>query len=385
MSQELIEIIKKFISQKKEGDYWDFKQKWDENNGNLIRDILSLANNIEHKGDRYLIMGVSDSSGFKLIDQNKIKGRKTQSDLLDLLSKLIFQGGIMPDIRLEIIFIDKIEIDVVVVKDKPFKPYCLQELYKSGNEYLYAGTIYSRVGDKNTAKNSTADLYHTEKMWRERFGLDKTPLERVELYLLNSEGWITDGISLNYYKQFPEFTFEYCLNDEEVLERWWATFLGEQTIKSQVNFKYHSTNLKKIYICQFPHEDISIPYPDIDYIQIDKSRQRDANNTYCLFSFLNPSFIYSFLVHLYGNYYKGPNCIMAEKGISSLTKPPIKHLPFIVFKDSRDKKEYILYLENNIQLFFEEKQVAPEFRLGKVKQKEDEAFAYWAYDKYFNR
>lgn len=383
MCQKLIEIIKNLISQKKEGDYWDFKQEWDKNNGDLIRDILSLSNNIEQKGDRYLIFGVTDPPACKVVGCNS--PRKTQADLLDLFSNLVFAGSINPDIRLETCKIGESEIDVVIIRDKSFKPYFLQKEYKDGKEHVHAGTIYSRVGDKNTAKNSTADLYHTEKMWRERLGLDKTPLKRMQQYLQDFNGWHSDGISNNYYKQFPEFTFEYIGKEKNVTGRWWKIFLGKKTTASKIVFKYHTTLLKEIIICRFSRENICIPYPDVDFIQINDSNFKDAKNTYCLFSFIKDTFDFSLLFHLYGDYKSSLDDMFERKAISSPEKPPIKHLPFIVFGSSIQKEQFISWLETNMKLFFKEKKLKPKCELGETQLKEEETFAYWAYDKYHDK
>ncbi|MFR9257126.1 MAG: helix-turn-helix domain-containing protein, partial [Merdibacter sp.] len=48
------------ISLKTEGEYWDFKGKWHDNNADLLHDIICMANNLANR-DAYLIIGVSDS------------------------------------------------------------------------------------------------------------------------------------------------------------------------------------------------------------------------------------------------------------------------------------------------------------------------------------
>lgn len=40
----LIEIVKYFLGRNKEGECWDFKQEWYENNGDLVKDIVCFAN-----------------------------------------------------------------------------------------------------------------------------------------------------------------------------------------------------------------------------------------------------------------------------------------------------------------------------------------------------
>ncbi len=57
--QLLTQTIINLIERKKEGAYWDFKRQHHTNNGNLVHDILCLAN-ADHQGERYLIFGVND-------------------------------------------------------------------------------------------------------------------------------------------------------------------------------------------------------------------------------------------------------------------------------------------------------------------------------------
>lgn len=53
--------IMNLIASKTEGQYWDFKREPHKNNESLVHDILCLANT-KHDGDRFLIIGVADSS-----------------------------------------------------------------------------------------------------------------------------------------------------------------------------------------------------------------------------------------------------------------------------------------------------------------------------------
>ena len=45
-----------------ENETWDFKEKWHESNGELLRDIINFANTPSH-GDSYIIFGISDEDG----------------------------------------------------------------------------------------------------------------------------------------------------------------------------------------------------------------------------------------------------------------------------------------------------------------------------------
>lgn len=378
----LINIIENLISKHKEGTYWDFKREWHKNKANLIRDILSLANAVDHKGERYLIFGIQDEN-FNIIDQKGQMGRRMQVELLDLFANIPFLGGYAPSLSIEIITIDKKEIDVIIIEDQPFKPFCLKKLFRDGKEYIYPGTVYSRIGDKNSAKDSSSDLYQIERMWRERFGLDKTPLERFQLYLLQCDEWVSDGISKAYHKQFPEFTIVEEYNPEKLTGTWWSAFIDKPTTYNMINFKYHSTLLKQLKTCYFEREEIRIPYPDVEYIKLDNNHP-DADNTYSLYSFTQGSFDFSLLYYLYRSYMDEPEQLFLKKAISSPSKPPIKHLPFIVFKSVLDKENFIQRLENQMDSFFENHNLEKTLGSSENLIEREKLFAYWAYEKYHN-
>ena len=77
--------------------------------------------------------------------------------------------------------------------------------------------------------------------------------------------------------------------------------------------------------------------------------------------------------------------LLKKGAIASQEKPPIKSLPFMIFKNLEDKNKFIGYLEKNIDDFFREKSIKPTMKLGDDKLKEEEPFAYWAYDLYFDK
>ena len=54
--EELTNIIK---LAPEENEQWDFKEKWHESNGELLRDIINFTNTPSHN-DAYIIFGISD-------------------------------------------------------------------------------------------------------------------------------------------------------------------------------------------------------------------------------------------------------------------------------------------------------------------------------------
>jgi hypothetical protein len=260
-NNELNNIVKKFIALQKEGSYWDFKQEHHQNNVDLIHDIICLANS-NHNGDRYLIFGVSDD--FEIVGVEA----KKQADIITLLRDAKFADDIFPDITLEHIEINNKNIDILTIKDRPYKPYYLIEQKKRANIIIQAGTIYTRVMDTNTPKNRVASSKDIEFMWKERFGLIQTPLDRMKLYLNNFGGWKHHNED-SFYLLHPEFTIKPL--DENFCEgcetREWAR--GEPGYHydngngtSVFGLFYHTTLLSKICCVQFNGGKKYIANPD---------------------------------------------------------------------------------------------------------------------------
>lgn len=200
----LAEIIGSLIATGKEGDHWDFKRKHHERAGDLIKDVICLANSPRHQGDRYIIFGVSDDGSVIGLDPDA--SQRTQADIVNTLTGAGFAGGVYPDIHLEGVTIQGRRLGVLTIKDRAEKPYFLQRRYDSSGVRLNPGTIYSRVRDSNTPSDQVASLHDIEKMWRERFGLDKTPFQRVQDYLVNPAAWTKTSDYTWHHSQFPEFT-----------------------------------------------------------------------------------------------------------------------------------------------------------------------------------
>ncbi|MFI3303900.1 MAG: putative DNA binding domain-containing protein [Rikenellaceae bacterium] len=89
-------IISKLITSKREWQYWDFKQQWysKEGRANFIHDLLCLSNAI-HKGDRHLIIGVSDSC--EILGVYGDSNRKRQNDVIDTLRSVPFSQEKIPE------------------------------------------------------------------------------------------------------------------------------------------------------------------------------------------------------------------------------------------------------------------------------------------------
>ena len=62
--------------------------------------------------------------------------------------------------------------------------------------------------DINTPKNASADIDVIEKLWKKRFGIDATAMDRALLFLQKPYDWIDSDDGRKFYKYAPEFTLE---------------------------------------------------------------------------------------------------------------------------------------------------------------------------------
>jgi len=232
--------IMELISLGTEGDFWDFKKSWHSNKADLLHDIICMANNLTNH-DGLIIIGVENATwklpGNLSIDTN----RKTQQNVIDFLKNKHFAGGVRPTVYVRTISIFEganKDVGVIIVKNTDKTPYFLSDNFQESHKELYKGNIYTRVGDTNTPKTETADIDKVEMLWRRRFGIDKTAIEKLKLLLSKTEDWHplgTDGVhsSRNSYgkwfnRYYPEFTICYKRNESWPMESGCGIRLNDQ-------------------------------------------------------------------------------------------------------------------------------------------------------------
>lgn len=372
---ELVKMIQGFISQKREWTFWDFKQEWHKNNVDLLHDILCLAN-AQHSGNRYLIIGVTDPEDCSIVDVSNDPNRKRQADLIDFLSKQPFSGDSRPSIRLHSISLkDGYITDIIEIENESNKPFTLSEKVENQSKKLYAGSVYIRVGDKNTAKDSTADFAHVERMWRERFGLDLNPMQRMQLYLPDIDSWQWDGIDSAYHKQYPEFTIQEGESKDRIISNWWSDWPKQEPLQEyDLQLKYHQTVLKSLPMIHCDRELITFPSPSVKFISFDgTSIFKDGHNTYGLYHYVKHTLEYAALRHRFK---------VEPVKLQSQSKAPLGFLPFIQFESESQKEAFVEHLQLNMGQFFELHSGWPRRELGKQLLEEEKAFAYWAWDEY---
>lgn len=263
--EELRDKIRQLIALQKEGDYWDFKEMYGDN-ASLVHDIICLANTISHKGDRYLIYGVTDSCEVVGVPDG---AHKKQADVIDLLRNVPF-ANIHPDIYLDTIEIDKKSLDVITIKDDDNKPYFLEKAYQCGKIYLYPGTIYTRKRDANTPKNCSASFHDVEYLWKHRFGIDLTGIERVKFLMKNPDDWeYFDSCRSTelFHKYFPEYKIKYLETEmDDFSEPYIHCYPNNKASSFNVDIYYHTTRLiQQLCVC-CDGGRVLMPVPDVSTI-----------------------------------------------------------------------------------------------------------------------
>lgn len=319
------------INSKREGDYWDFKREPHENNASLLHDIICLSNSL-HRGKRFLIFGVSDpNEGANVIGlTSEQDGRKTQVQFIDFLRTKPFAGDCRPEIELHTLEIETKKIDVLVIFDNPVKPYYLTNDYKIRDKNVRANFIYSRTNDTNTPIDKSSDIGIIEKMWKQRFGLDISPLERMKLLLMQPQCWVKDigNKSYAYHEQFPEFRIEFSeLNS--ITENYSYLYANPDTHLGDATFKYHSTTLFELKYLTIDGMHKYIGAPDVR--MVDKHKY-----DICYFYFI--------LNNMNGIFHSFLN----DGSIDTSSRG--HKCPFLFFKNKEHQEQFDEHLINNPEL-----------------------------------
>ena len=330
---DLSVIIGDLIATGKEGDHWDFKRCAHAKAGDLIKDIICLANSPRHAGDRYIVYGVDDTTGSVVGLQSA--PHRTQADIVSTLSNAGFAGGVYPDIYLQQIELQGRRLDVLVIKDRPEKPYYLQKAYYKDGVRLNPGTVYARVRDSNTPSDQVASSHDIEQMWRERFGLDQTPFQRVQNYLLDRDGWTETSEYVWYYSQFPEFTISPTEEETRPVqagENWVRSAINPSAFVRPLRICFHQTVLAEVVCILYDEMREITPAP--------LPRRVDSTQELWFFSLCADTFDFLFLQFLTGT----AQDQLLKDGLSGGRLP---NVPVILFLSSAEEQAFIENLERN--------------------------------------
>lgn len=274
--------IKRLILLKQEGPYWDFKREWysQDKKADLLHDIMCMANNLSNR-DAYIIIGIDEENDYSAFSLKDDTNRKNTQQLVDFLRDKHFAGGVRPVVSVESILFGESIIDVIVVYNSDETPFYLTDNYQS----VMPNNIYTRVMDSNTPKNKSADISHIGMLWKKRFGLLASPLERMKIYLHDATLWNDSPrdnfIEKLYYRFSPEFTIEtviddskdgyqyYLFNQTDIHPRWY-----------DINLYYHQTMLISLEGLSLDGGRYFTPSPRTDGVSLTEYHNWDVTFKY---------------------------------------------------------------------------------------------------------
>ncbi|CAL8901927.1 Putative DNA-binding domain-containing protein [Bacillus pumilus] len=279
----VLEEIKSLIKLGYEGEYWDYKEKWHKDKYKLVHDVLCFANT-SHDKDCFIIVGVSDTGEIKGLEKDEMK---KQADLIGLFSSLKFAGE-TPKLNLFSFIVDEKYIDVLVIKNSSAVPYFLNDRYHKVNK----GLIYSREGDRNTPIVENSPLEIIESLWKKRFSIDKSGIEKFNILLDNRSEWVeTDAGFYNQYS--PEYTLEYGEFREGVPAFYSYTMDDESTHYQNINLKINGTVLNSFDTAILDGGRYTAVSPERDAINFNYSEK------YCFRYYTKDSLVYKLNKFLY--------------------------------------------------------------------------------------
>lgn len=167
---------------------------------------------------------------------------------------------------------NKKTIDVIVICNDRNTPYFLTETYQG----VFSNNIYTRIMDTNTPKNASADINVIERLWKKRFGIDATALERALLFLQKPYDWVDSDDGKKFYKYAPEFTLEdiqaedgrngyefYLFNQCDSHPRWYGTM---QKLDGKDWRHENLLSLAGVYKPKAKIEESSLPVALVQYL-----------------------------------------------------------------------------------------------------------------------
>lgn len=278
--EQLAYEILNLISLKQEGEYWDFKREWyGEKKSDLLHDIICMANNLADR-DAYIIIGVDEENDFKPYSYDK-KDRRNTQQLVDFLRDKKFAGDCRPVVTVKNLQIYEYDLDVIIIHNSSNTPFYLS--VKSDG--VFPNNIYIRTQDSNTPIDKSADISNVEKLWKKRFGIDKTALERAKLFLNHASDWAECEYdeSKMYYSFAPEFTIEY-LRPEDDLRTGREYYFMNQTDNTprwiDIYLRYHQTVIYEVTGLLLDGGRLTCPAPDRNGFSLKPYHSWDVSYAY---------------------------------------------------------------------------------------------------------
>ena len=321
---ELTDLVKLCISRGHEGDFWDFKQEWHKDMPALIKDIICFVNTV-HSENCYLIFGISDDCRVVGMKQSRYE----LANIIDALSKLEFATIDVPEITLDTIVLDSIEVDVLTILNTDNTPIYLRKPYGK----MRPGCIYLRKGDRNTPDNSNALFGDIEMLWKKRFRLTKPPLEYIKNHLKWNE---TQDCYYNIFR--PEYVLEhvYDESDRDLRAEFYAyAMTNEHVVYSSIVVKCSGTIVDNYQIVALDGGRYTTPTPEWGFLG---KRLTENGPEFSYKYFLKDSFRYSLHSFMYHE----------ENGEERYAHDDLMDI-VLLFDSVDEKNEFERYVEYHIQ------------------------------------
>ncbi|MDD3392218.1 MAG: hypothetical protein PHE54_01610 [Bacilli bacterium] len=177
--------------------------------------------------------------------------------MIDFLNTKPFVGGIRPSIELKTLQIENHEVDIVIIKNSTDTPFFLVKDFRDQGEMVRRYSIYTRIKDTNTPKDSCADINHIEFLWKKRFLLTQSPINRIFNMLKNKNDWKNSEVDYNkttYYNKYnPEYTVVITnIYDDLRPEFYSMVMINKNQSYLNVKIKYFETT---VFECQATYLD----------------------------------------------------------------------------------------------------------------------------------
>ncbi len=340
------DIVKGLFSSKREGGYWDFKKDWYDDKGELLLDVLCMANNLEDR-DAYIIIGVEDSTW-------SIKGVESDPNRLPLrnLSQIISNkkyAAYAPEVDLQTIYLDGHEVDVIIVHNTLHTPYYLTERFKDRKpadshtaKAIEAGKIYVRLNDRKAGIGEITPYWCLEHLWGKHFGLNQPILKRLNVLLDEPQKWVFDWGNKDYayHTEHPEFRMQKI---GDFKQGWWPTaaFYAHPVMHlAQLNIMYHSTIIYETEIWAFD--------------EIRKYLPKATNN--CING--KPDYWYSYYQM---DTIEGKMLAIFTDGSMDISSREPNYNQFLIFGDEKERKDFDLYLDEHFEDYTDD-QIADKYK-----------------------
>ena len=251
-----------------ESETLDFKQAFHVKNASFVHDFICLANS-DHGSNKYLIFGIKEKDGVieEVVGIENDPNKKNLQQISNILQSSFLNS--LPNFSYQEFIYKEHTVGILEIKPSALKPFFLLKDKVEGKVRIRAGVMYSRLGDTNTPIDSCPDNSTLEQMWKTRFNLDKTPLERLEILLGSPEEWepgFGQGqVSTLHHNQHPEFTILINSSSDQKIdggcESWMKGFPDPDIYLTYIYLNYNYATLKSIrcglldgcrYILPFP-------------------------------------------------------------------------------------------------------------------------------------